>query len=107
MIAWHSASACAFGVNILERQHFTQPGFSTLRKAAALDEGFRIFVRAEQTIPDGQVAIVELVNVKLVMNGMELGSLNEIAKPRGRLDIGVIEILARTGEEVVLKGSQQ
>src|SRR5437660_9897689 len=104
MIAWHSASACAFRVNVLERQQFTQPGFSTLRKAAALDEGRRIVVGPEETVLDGKIDIVDLVNVKLGMNGIELASLTEVAKPRRRLDLGVRARPARCCEERVRRG---
>src|SRR5205807_10013409 len=107
MIVWHSASACAFRVNVLERQHFDQFCFSTWRKTAAFNKSRRILVGPENTVPNGKIAVVELVNVELVVYGMQLGRLNEVSKPGGRMDIAVIEILAGSREKVVPKGSQQ
>jgi hypothetical protein len=77
----HSSSVWVFRVNILERQHVDQPCFSILGKAAAFNEGRRILVGPEQSVPDGKITIVEPMNVELVMNGVQFGSLNEAEKP--------------------------
>jgi hypothetical protein len=80
-----------FVVDVLKHQHFPELFFCALRETAALSELGRVFVGAKQTIPQRDVPEIVLVHVVLVMDGMELGGLNEEAQPFGRPDVGVIE----------------
>lgn len=55
---------------------------------------------SEEAVPPGNVAEVEFVDVKLVMDGMVLGTLQEVAQPMRGAQITVVKIFAEDGEDV-------
>jgi hypothetical protein len=55
---------------------------------------------SEEPVPPGNVAEVEFVNVKLVMDGMVFGALEEVAQPMRGAQIAVVKIFAEDGEDV-------
>jgi len=72
-----------------------------LRGEAALGSEVVGFAEgSEEAVPPGNVAEVELVDVKLVMDGMVLGTLEEVAQPMRGAQIAVIEIFAEDGEDI-------
>ena len=81
--------------------------FVVAREAARGRERIGVLVRAEQAIPDRQVGEVVAVDVDLVMNRVQLRRLDEVLEPARRLEVGVIEVLAGRGEEVVPERSLQ
>ena len=55
---------------------------------------------SEEAVPPGNVAEVEFVDVKLVMDGMVFGALEEVAQPMRGAQIAVVKIFAKDGEDV-------
>ena len=55
---------------------------------------------SEEPIPPRNVAEVEFVDVKFVMDGMMIGALEEVAHPMWCPQIAVIKIFAKDGEHV-------
>lgn len=90
-----------FVVNIFKHQHIPELFFRPFGETTAIGELRRVFIGAEQTIPQGDIREIVLVHVVLVMNGMQFGGLNEESKPLGRPDVGMVEVFARGAEEVV------
>ena len=72
-----------FVVNILKHQHIPELFFGSFGETAAIGELRRVFIGAEQTIPQGNIREIVLVHVVLVMDGMKLGGLDKEPKPIG------------------------
>ena len=69
-------------------------------EAAVKSEGVGFAEGAEEAVPPGDVAVVETVNVELVMDGMVLGALDEVAEPARGAKVAVVEVFADYGEGV-------
>ena len=67
---------------------------------ALWSKGICVSKGAEEAIPPGDVAVVELVNIQLMMNGMMLGPLEKVAHPMRSPQIAVIEIFTEYGKDV-------
>jgi len=68
-------------------------------------EVLRFAEGSEEAVPPGDVAIVEFVNVELVVNGVVLGTLQKIADPVRRANVAVIEVLAKRGKDIEPKSA--
>ena len=95
-----TVSGRIFVVNIFKHQHIPKFLFSPFGETTAVGKLRRVFIGAEQTIPQGDIREIVLVHVVLVMNGMKLGGLDKESKPFGRPDVGMVEVLARGAEKV-------
>jgi hypothetical protein len=73
-------------------------GGASTKRGASHGKTVGVPIGAEQPVPDRQVAEVEDMDIDLVMNRMQFGSLDDIFQPSRRLVIRVIEELSRRGE---------
>ena len=71
-----------------------------LREAAAGNEIVHIFEGAEEAIPPGDVAVVEGVNVELMVDGVMFGALDKVAHPVRCPEIAVVDVFSEHGEDV-------
>ena len=55
---------------------------------------------SEEAVPPRNVAEVEFVDVKLVMDGMVFGALEKVAQPMRGSQITVVKIFAEDGKDV-------
>ena len=112
-----SSSSCArslvgrdprlrISMDILEDQHGAEALLGPGWKSAPLAERGCIPIRAEHPVPERDIPEVEAVQIVLMMDGVELGGLDHVAQPARRLQVRVIEVLARCGEEVVPEGAE-
>src|SRR5581483_6206989 len=69
-------------------------------EAAVWNEILRFPEGTEDAVPQGDVAVVEPMHIKLMMDGMMLRSLQEISEPSRRAEIAVVEVFAENGEDV-------
>lgn len=75
--------------------------FVVVGEAAMGGEGVGFAEGAEEAVPPGDVAVVEAVQIELVVDGVVFGALEEVAHPVRSAQIAVVEILAEDGEDVV------
>src|SRR5271154_2623150 len=87
-------------VVVMEREHPAQVPFMVFGKTAAWGKAIGFPERPEEAIPSSNVAIVESVQIELMVDGMMFGPLNEVANPARSAKIAVIEIFAYDGEDV-------
>ena len=66
-------------INIRECKHLWPSFLAAARKAASPGKPVTLLECTEEAIPDSQIAEVVLVHIQLVMNGMMLRSLDELA----------------------------
>ena len=76
-------SGWIFVVNIFKHQHIPEFFFRSLWETTEIGKLRRVYIGAEQTIPEGDIREIVFVHVVLVMNGMKLGGLNKESKPFG------------------------
>ena len=76
-----------------------------LGKAASSCELIGVAEGAEEAVPPGDVAIIESVNVELVVDGVMFGTLKEVAHPMRGAEVAVVEVFADHGEDVEPGGS--
>lgn len=68
-------------IAVTEHKHAGQILLMPVRKSTLWRKFFGLSKRAEQTIPPGDVSVVESVEIQLVMNGTVLGALKEVTYP--------------------------
>ena len=84
----------------MENKHAAKILLMPVRESTLWSKFLGLSKRAEQTIPPGDVPVVESVEIQLVMDGMVLGALKEVTNPLWCVQIAVVEILAQNGEHV-------
>lgn len=87
-------------VFISKNEHLTEPPFVVLWKPTLGCKSLSILKGAKETIPPRDVSVIELVDTKLMVNGMMLGPLKKVADPTWRAQIAVVEILPQYREDV-------
>ena len=70
-------------------------------KTALCREFSRIAKSAKKPIPPRNISVVERVEIELMVNGVVLGSLQEVAHPLRRSQIAVVKVLSEDSEHVV------
>src|ERR1700730_837483 len=87
-------------IPVAEEEHGGQVAFVLGGEAALGGEAVGFAEGSEEAVPPSNVAEVEFVDVKLVMDGMVFGALEEVAQPMGGVQIAVVKIFAEAGEDV-------
>jgi hypothetical protein len=99
--SFHAARLARIGLVVVEeQQHTSQSLLVVLGKPAASGELVGLLEGPEEAVPPGDVAVVEIVNVELVMDRVVLWPLQEVTKPARSADVAVVEVLAQSGEDV-------
>ncbi len=75
---WHRSCP---SVTVVEQQHVTELAFVAVWKTTLRSEFVSFSKSTEQTVPPGNVAIIKLVEIELMMDGMVLRSLQEVPEP--------------------------
>lgn len=85
-------------VHIAKGEDFPDPALVVARKPAGGRKVVGLLKGAKQAVPPRNIAVMVAVHAELVMDGMVLGPLHEIAQPPGGGDVGVIKVFARGAE---------
>ena len=88
-------------IYIAEHKHIGEKSLVPAWEATSGSEVYGILVGSKKTIPQRQVGEIVSVDIELVMNGVQLRSLDEETQPPRCLEVGVVKVLARCREEVV------
>jgi hypothetical protein len=82
---------CAGRMNIAKKQHVFESILAPPLISASAFEFLWIFERTEEHVPQRNIREVVGVMTELVVNPMRFRSLEDIADPRGRVDVPMIE----------------
>ena len=93
-------------VAVAEEEHAAEVAFVAVGEAAMSGEGIGFAEGAEQSVPPRDVSVVKAMQVELVVDGVMLWALEEVAHPVRSAQIAVVEILAEDGEDVVPRGAR-